>query len=158
MVTLSKSIGGYGFPLALTLFKPELDIWKPGEHNGTFRGNQVALVAAKAAIELTIKDNIEKEVRRKSKIIEDFLNKNIKPISKEIEIRGIGFIWGIDVKEEKLSNKIVKECFKNGLILERAGRNNCVVKIMPALITDDEILLEGLKIIENAIKKVYGDK
>ena len=38
MITLSKSISGYGMPLALTLLKPELDIWEPGEHNGTFRG------------------------------------------------------------------------------------------------------------------------
>ena len=54
MVCLSKSIGGYGMPFALTLIKPELDIWEPGEHNGTFRGNQLAIVAAKAGIEFMI--------------------------------------------------------------------------------------------------------
>ena len=155
IVTLSKSIGGYGFPLALTLFKPELDIWTPGEHNGTFRGNQVALVAAKAAIELTLKDNIESEVRRKAKIIEEFLNENIKPISNEIEIRGIGFIWGIDVKTDEMSKKIVKECFENGLILERAGRDNSVVKIMPALVIDDDTLKKGLEIVKKAVLKVF---
>ena len=51
MVTLSKSISGYGLPMSLVLIKPELDIFKPAEHNGTFRGNQMAFVGAKAAIE-----------------------------------------------------------------------------------------------------------
>ena len=46
MVTLSKSISGYGHPLALTLLKPELDIWEPGEHNGTFRGFAPAFATA----------------------------------------------------------------------------------------------------------------
>ena len=49
IVTLSKSISGYGMPMALTLFKRELDVWGPGEHNGTFRGNNPAFVTSKAA-------------------------------------------------------------------------------------------------------------
>lgn len=67
MVALSKSIGGYGMPFALTLIKPELDIWTPGEHNGTFRGNQLAIVAAKAGLEFMKENKIEEEVQRKEK-------------------------------------------------------------------------------------------
>ena len=56
VVLLSKSIGGYGLPLSLVLYKPELDIWEPGEHNGTFRGNQLAFVGGTAALHIgTIK-------------------------------------------------------------------------------------------------------
>src|SRR5699024_4563060 len=51
IVTVSKSIGGYGLPLALTFFRSDLDVWKPGEHNGTFRGNNPAFVTATAALE-----------------------------------------------------------------------------------------------------------
>ena len=51
IVTLSKSIGGYGLPMALVLIKPELDVWEPGEHNGTFRGNNPAFVTARVALE-----------------------------------------------------------------------------------------------------------
>ena len=50
IVCLSKSIGGYGAPLALTLFRPELDVWMPGEHSGTFRGLDPALVTGDAAL------------------------------------------------------------------------------------------------------------
>lgn len=153
IVVLSKSIGGYGMPFALTLFKPELDVWNPGEHNGTFRGNQLAIVAAKAGLEFMKNNHIEAEVQRKSKIIEKFLNEEIKPLNKNFEIRGIGFIWGIETHDGVLAKKISKECFKAGLIVERAGRGDSVVKIMPALITDEEILEKGLNILKETIKK-----
>src|SRR5690606_29528172 len=50
MVCLSKSISGYGLPMAITLIRPELDIWEPGEHNGTFRGISPAFVTAAESI------------------------------------------------------------------------------------------------------------
>ncbi|MGN1326802.1 MAG: diaminobutyrate--2-oxoglutarate transaminase [Clostridia bacterium] len=153
MVVLSKSIGAYGMPFALTLFKPELDIWTPGEHNGTFRGNQLAIVAAKAGLEFMKENNIEKEVQRKEKIVKDFLETQVKPLNKNFEIRGIGLIWGIETHNGALAKKISTECFKNGLIVERAGRDNSVVKLMPALTTDDETLEKGLKILKDTIKE-----
>lgn len=149
IVTLSKSIGGYGLPFALVLFKKELDIWSPGEHNGTFRGAQLSIVAAKAGLEYMLDNNVEKETQRKGKIVKSFLeeikSKNI------VDIRGIGLIWGIELKSEKQSKEVVTECFKNGLIIERAGRDNVVVKIMPPLVIEDENLVKGLEILKNAI-------
>lgn len=151
MVALSKSIGGYGMPFALTLIKPELDIWTPGEHNGTFRGNQLAIVAAKAGLEFMKENNIEKEVQRKEKIVKEFLENQIKPLNQNFEIRGIGLIWGVETHDGNLAKKISMECFKNGLIVERAGRNNSVVKLMPALTIDDETLMKGLNILKETI-------
>ena len=156
IVTLSKSIGGYGMPFALVLFKPELDVWKPGEHNGTFRGSQLSIVAAKAGLEIMLKENVEKEVQRKGEIIKENLTK-IKEINENFDVRGIGFMWGVDcnkVAPDVVSKAIVKECFDNGLIVERAGRNNDVVKLMPCLLADDETLKQGLKIFVNAVKTV----
>jgi len=156
MVTLSKSIGGYGFPLALTLFKRELDIWKPGEHNGTFRGNQIAMVSAKAGLEYFNDNNLEQETKRKGKIIEEFLNKNLKPLKENMEIRGIGFIWGIDVHDEKIAKQISIKAFEKGLIVERAGRNNEVVKVMPPLVIEDEVLNDGLNILKEVFEEVIS--
>lgn len=152
MVVMSKSIGGYGMPMALTLIKPELDIWKPAEHNGTFRGNQLSMVAAKAGLEVMLNEKVEKQVKDKEKIVKKYLEENIK--YDNVEIRGIGLIWGIDVHSEELSKKIVNECFNNGLILERAGRENSVVKIMPPLTIDNDTLLKGLEILSKAVDKV----
>lgn len=154
ILVLSKSIGGYGLPFALTLFKPELDIWSPGEHNGTFRGNQLSMVAAKAGLEFMLSNNIEAEVKRKEAIISDFLNKNIKRDG--VEIRGIGCVWGIDVGTDEKAAAISKKCFEKGVIIERAGRDNCVVKPMPALTIPDDLLMKGLEIIKEACDEVLS--
>lgn len=154
IVILSKSIGGAGLPFALTLLKPELDIWTPGEHNGTFRGNQLAIVAAKAGLEYMLKHQIETEVQRKAVLIETYLREHIP--SNIAAVRGIGMIWGIDVSNGTTSNRITKKCFERGLIIERAGRDNSVVKLMPALTMPDAQLIDGLNIICCAVREVLG--
>ena len=154
IVCLSKSIGGYGLPFSLVLLKPELDIWSPGEHNGTFRGNQLAMIAAKAGVEITVDENIEAGVMRRHQIVSDFLSTEI---SREgIDFRGLGLIWGVDVHDGTTATAIVKRCFERGLILERAGREGGVLKIMPSLVIEDEILIEGLGIIRESIADILG--
>lgn len=155
MVVMSKSIGGIGMPMAILLMKPELDIWKPAEHNGTFRGNQLSLIAGKASFDWLIDNNIEDKTMRKSKIVEKYLFKNILPLDNRIQIRGIGMIWGIDFS--KINNKkpeeIIEKCFANNLICETAGREGSVLKIMPPLIIEDELLTKGLEIIKDSAIK-----
>ena len=155
LVILSKSIGGYGMPLSLLLMKPNLDIFNPGEHNGTFRGFQLSMVAAKAGLEIMINNDVPKEVKRKEKIVENFLIKEIKPLlNNQQEIRGIGLIWGIDFNDSKLARSILDKCYEEGLIIELAGRGDSVLKIMPSLVIEDEILLNGLNIIKKAIIEI----
>lgn len=152
MVILSKSIGGAGLPFALTLLKPELDVWTPGEHNGTFRGNQLAMVAAKAGLEYMLEYQIEEAVQKKAGLMEHYLREHI-PADKA-KVRGIGMIWGIDVYRGEYSGAITKKCFERGVIIERAGRDNSVVKLMPALTMTEEELLEGLEVICGAVNEV----
>ena len=149
MVVLSKSIGGYGLPFALTLMKPGIDVFNPGEHNGTFRGNQLSMVAAKAAIEFIKDNNLEAETKRKEAIMRDYLTSNIK----NHEVRGIGLIWGVDMGDGKKCARVTDTCFANGLIVEKAGRDNRVVKLMPALTIPDDELLKGLKILCDAVNE-----
>jgi diaminobutyrate-2-oxoglutarate transaminase len=159
MVVLSKSIGGYGMPFALTLFKPELDIWKPAEHNGTFRGYQLSMVAAKAGLEFMLENHIEEQTREKGKIFEQTLRSEMKEVSDKIEIRGIGLFWGVDFSyyPDGTVKKIITEAFKNGLIFESAGRNDSVVKLLPPLTINEEEIKEGLSILKNAAKKVLAE-
>ena len=160
IVTMSKSIGGYGFPLAITLFKPELDKWTPGEHNGTFRGNQLAFVAAKAGLDYMLEHKIEDQVKAKSRIVEDYLTKEILPLDSRLQLRGRGLIWGIEfagIPVEGLADKIEARCFENGLIIEGAGRKNSVVKLMPPLIITEEELTEGMEIIKKSVIEVLAE-
>ena len=156
MVTLSKSISGYGFPMSLLLIKPELDIWEPGEHNGTFRGNQLAFIGATAALEYKGNINLEQDVKEKELFLKSYLAQQIAPISDKIEIRGIGMIWGIDVKNlggKSLAKTITSCCFEKGLIVEVAGRNSTVIKILPPLIIDMVTLQKGCSIIKEAFNE-----
>jgi diaminobutyrate-2-oxoglutarate transaminase len=151
IIILSKSISGYGLPLSLLLIKPELDKWLPGEHSGTFRGNQLAFVAGKAAIDKFWKNKtIEDEILQKERYVNEFLKKKILPIDKRLTVRGIGLIWGIDVtdfKDNDLSNKIIRRCFESGLIIEKVGRDDQVIKIMPPLTIEHELLERGCEIL-----------
>lgn len=159
IVTLSKSIGGIGFPMSLVLMKPELDIWSPGEHTGTFRGNQIAFVAAKAALEFASKESIERKVALASEIVAQFLAAEIVPLSDKIKVRGRGLIWGIDLQEAggaKFSKQVAMTCFENGLIIERTGREDAVLKILPPLTIEHTVLREGLKILKDAFIKNLG--
>lgn len=159
LVTLSKSIGGIGMPMALLLIRPDLDIWQPAEHNGTFRGNQLAFVAGKAALEYMLDNDLCTEVKRKEAIVEAFIKNEILPLDARLSYRGIGLMWGIDCEKlggDKFSKAVITSCFHKGLILERAGRDSCVVKMMPALVIEDELLLKGLNIVKEAFKEVLA--
>lgn len=156
IITLSKSIGGYGLPTSLVLFKPELDIWKPGEHNGTFRGNQLAFVAAVAALEYVELEHLPEKVMELEGLCFNFLQKEIPNLGSNIEIRGRGLIWGIDFSDygSQITKQIMDECFDQGLIIECAGRNDSVLKVMPPLTIEASILQEGLHILKKAIKLI----
>lgn len=160
MITLSKSISGAGLPMSLLLIREDLDIWKPGEHNGTWRGNQLAFVAAKEAILYNVNHNLNKEVIRKGKIVTDYIEKEILPISKKITYRGIGLVYAIDFSEfpTDTAKKISAKCFEKGLVIERCGRNSTSVKILPPLVIEDDLLLQGLEIIKKSIKEVIKNK
>lgn len=157
LVVLSKSISGYGFPMSLLLIKPELDLWEPAEHTGTFRGNQLAFVGARAALEYRENTNLEKEVKLKETFLQTFLNKEIASINNQISIRGIGMIWGIDLANfggASLAKKITSHCFELGLIIERVGRNDTVIKILPPLNIEIDTLQKGCSIIKEAFDKI----
>lgn len=160
IVTQSKSIGGYGMPFALVLIKPELDIWSPGEHNGTFRGYQLSMVAAKAGLEVMLDEHVEDKVRGQEKIIAQYMDEITALDPARVRTRGIGFIWGVDLyhcdPEGKASKQVLDLCFQNGLIVERVGRGNAVVKVMPDLLIDEATLRRGLDILKSAVAQVLG--
>lgn len=160
MVVMSKSIGGGGMPLTLLMIKPDEDIWKPAEHNGTFRGNQLSFVAGNAGLEFMLETGLETEVVRKGKIVEDFIVNEILPLDERLHHRGIGLIWGIDCDRlggDEFSHAVTAACFARKLVIERAGRDSSVVKIMPALTIPDEILMDGLTIVKEAFIEVLAN-
>lgn len=156
VITLSKSISGYGQPMAITLIKPELDVWKPAEHTGTFRGNNIAFVTATAALQVWEDEEIEAGVRARASIVHDELTQHVAPLHPGIELRGLGLMWGIDTNGIDPSGAWAKQvgqrCFADGLIIERTGRNDTVLKILCPLTIPEETLREGLGILAGAMR------
>ncbi|MDA8351666.1 MAG: diaminobutyrate--2-oxoglutarate transaminase [Firmicutes bacterium] len=153
IVCLSKSLSGYGVPFAVTLFRPDLDTWAPGEHNGTFRGHNLAFVAATEALRFWETDAFSREVQRKGDRVKAALQKIADKHPDLItQVRGRGLMLGMEFPKEGLADEVCSEAFKRGLIMETSGPNSEVVKLLPPLIIDDEGLDKGLGILEESIE------
>ncbi|MFW0796386.1 diaminobutyrate--2-oxoglutarate transaminase [Gordonia sp. CPCC 205515] len=156
IVTLSKSISGYGLPLALTLFRPDLDVWTPGEHNGTFRGNNPAFVTATAAIENYWRDDVlaQDVLAKGDRIHEAFteLGNRFDGLS----TRGRGMVRGLVFDEATAAGKVCASAFEAGLLAETSGPSDEVVKLLPPLTISHEDLNTGLEILTDSVKEVIG--
>lgn len=153
IVCLSKSISGYGLPMALTLFRRDLDVWEPGEHNGTFRGQNPSFVTATATLSFWADSRLEKDVIRKGEQIEQALGDVVDPLS-GVTNRGRGLIHGVAFDRPELAGAVCQEAFNRGLLLETSGPDGEVVKLMPPLTIDDDELTAGLEITAEAIEAV----
>jgi diaminobutyrate-2-oxoglutarate transaminase len=158
IVTLSKSLSGYGLPFSLTLMRPELDQWQPGEHTGTFRGNNLAFVTALEALKhYWSDDEFSLETKRKAKIVGDHFNKMAQTYTDAgVTARGRGMMWGLDVGSGDVSNDICAKCFEDGLLVETSGADDEVVKFLAPLVIADEELQEGLEILHRAVDETLS--
>ncbi|WP_020209902.1 aspartate aminotransferase family protein [Gilvimarinus chinensis] len=154
VICLAKGIGGWGTPLALNLVKPEVDKhWKPGEHTGTFRGQGLSFVAGTEAISYFEDENFLQEVVSKG---EKMLSM-IAPLEKtfaDVQVRGKGMIYGLDVGSGERAKEIVSACFADGLLVSACGSGGRVVKLIPPLTIPDSDLEEGLKTLIHHTQKV----
>lgn len=157
IVCLSKSIGGIGLPMAITLIKPEYDQWTPGEHNGTFRGNNLAFLAATEALTYWETDDFSENIMERADFLKDTAESIVEKYPElKAEARGRGLMQGIAVHVDGLAEEICAEAFKRGLIIETSGPKDEVVKFLPPLIIDEEGLSKGLEILEASIKHVLA--
>jgi diaminobutyrate-2-oxoglutarate transaminase len=156
IVCLSKSIGGYGLPMALTLIKPEYDIWNPGEHNGTFRGNNLGFVAATEAIAFWEDGTLELRIKEHSLSIRKFLERAAARYGGKIkEVRGKGMIQGLVFNNPDDAGRLCRKAFERGVIMETSGSRDEVAKLMPPLTIEKELLAEGMAKIEASLSEMY---
>jgi diaminobutyrate-2-oxoglutarate transaminase len=155
IVTLSKSLSGYGLPFSVVLIEPSIDAWLPGEHNGTFRGNNLAFVTATAALERWQKNEITPRVERFGKVVQGRLESIAKRhASLGASVRGRGFIWGLHCDTEGAARRVSQACFARGLIMETAGIDDGVLKFLAPLTIEEADLESGLDIIDQAAGEV----
>jgi diaminobutyrate-2-oxoglutarate transaminase len=156
IVCLSKSISGFGLPLALTLIRSDLDIWKPGEHNGTFRGINPAFVTGTAALRLYWQDQaLEHGTLAKGERIALALTELVRSVtSTSMRSRGRGLAHGLEFEYGELARKVSSMAFERGLLVETAGPDGEVIKLLPPLTATEAEIDEGLAILAYAVRTV----
>jgi diaminobutyrate-2-oxoglutarate transaminase len=157
IVCLSKSLSGFGLPFALTLLKPELDVWTPGEHNGTFRGHNLAFVTATAALEHFWSDaRLGEQVQERSAVARSALRSIAD--QRGVELRGRGLILGLAFADPAVAQRAAHYAFERGLLIETAGANGQVLKLLPPLTLSSDELAQGLDIIQQVVMRAQNEQ
>ncbi|WP_149183706.1 diaminobutyrate--2-oxoglutarate transaminase [Streptomyces sp. TRM49041] len=152
LVCLSKSISGIGLPMALVLVRPELDQLGPGEHSGTFRGNNLAFVAATACLDHWADPEFTARVRANAATLAGLLDElAVKFGHLGCAVRGRGLIRGLAFADDGLADRVSRAAFNKGLLVETSGARGQVLKIMPPLVTDEDGLRHGTGLLADAI-------
>ena len=157
IICLAKGVGGIGTPMALNLVKPELDDhWSPGEHTGTFRGQNLSFVAGKVAIDYFTDAQLMDAAKSKT----EFMKAQLQPLldmDPSIQLRNKGMIMGLDVGDGERAAEIVQKCFADGLIIASCGMGGKVLKLIPPLTIPQSDLSTGLAILLDATRQTMEE-
>ena len=151
LVCLSKSLSAYGLPLSLVLIKPEHDIWEPGEHNGTFRGNNLAFIAANEGLKFWQDNNFKENVNINIQLLEEMLCNIVIDTNNLVKLKGRGMIRGIEFQNDDIAKKVTAMCFNKGLIIETAGPKDQIIKLLSPINIKSEYLERGINILKENI-------
>ncbi|MFI1856148.1 aspartate aminotransferase family protein [Streptomyces sp. NPDC020480] len=157
VIVASKALSGMGLPVALILYDAALDTWEPGAHIGTFRGNQLAFAAGAEAVRIVRRDDVLANVRRRGVQVADRLGELIgNPWVREV--RGRGLMWGIELANPgdgrpatALAGEVQTYALRHGLIVERGGRQDAVVRILPPLNVTADVVDTACSILVEAV-------
>lgn len=159
LVALSKAISGYGFPMSLLLIRPDLDQWEPGEHTGTFRGNNVAFVtAAQALLRFWQDDQLRRQIERSH----DIVMGRLQALTAEaggptrLAVRGRGLLIGVETPSPAHNLRIARACFGRGLVIETCGGEREVVKLLPCLNIPEDVLQQAMDILCDSVREVLA--
>ncbi|MFD1984578.1 diaminobutyrate--2-oxoglutarate transaminase [Mesorhizobium newzealandense] len=154
IVCLSKSLSGSGSPLSIVLIRPDMDIWNPGEHSGTFRGNNLAFVTAGTMCKMWSERQFTAGVERTAGNLQRHLDRLVAKFPTCIEEkRGRGLMAGLKCRSQAVVGRVHDAAFQNGLLIESSGPNRDVIKVLPPITITDEELDHGIAILDHALQE-----
>jgi diaminobutyrate-2-oxoglutarate transaminase len=162
IVAMSKALGGAGFPISCIAYREEADIWPPGKHIGTFRGNVIAYAAGNAGLQFMVKNNLAMHSLQAGGLILSMLRELEKDSKIVGQVRGKGLMIGIEFVKDKdrkepapdLAKKVRTICHQNGLLIEIGGHYDNVARFLPPLVLTEELAKKGTDIFANAVEEV----
>ena len=159
VIVASKALSGIGLPVAVILYDKELDRWNPGAHIGTFRGNQLAFAAGAAAIDVIRRDGVLENVRERGAQLSQRLLSIAERSAWVAQTRGMGLMQSVELRDPatgasatELAARIQAAALGAGLVLERGGRDDCVLRLLPPLTITPELLDTGVDLLEQAFE------
>jgi diaminobutyrate-2-oxoglutarate transaminase len=153
VVCLSKSLSGMGLPLSLVLLRPDRDAWGPGEHSGTFRGSNLAFVTAAAALDFWTEREFRAGIADRTDAIERWIGRVVAEHPHlGLRPKGLGLMLGIEFPSGDLAARIARAAYEKGVLVELAGPEDEVLKLMPPLTIEPDVLGRGLGRLEDAIR------
>jgi len=154
IVCISKAFGG-GLPMSILLMKRECDTWNPGEHTGTFRGNNLAFVAAKVLLDYWRTDALSLQIKSHAVMIEKRLRQIMRDFGSACSaVRGRGMIWGLEFSNDSTASQVCRNAFERGLMVETSGARDHVVKLLPPLTISTDDLRLGLEILSDSVDAI----
>ncbi|EJT85475.1 diaminobutyrate--2-oxoglutarate aminotransferase [Pseudomonas putida S11] len=157
LITCAKSIGGFGLPMAIVLIRAGLDVWQPGDHIGTFRGNQLAFLTAQIALGYWRDESFLKLLATNCAAME-------RAVAGFAEIPGVasarcrGMIAGIDFGRGNVAfaKDAQQRVLQAGVLVDRCGPNGEIIKLMPPVNTPTDQLEEGLKAFGESVAAAFS--
>lgn len=160
IILLGKSLSGLGLPLSILLIKRKVDILKPGQHPGTFRGFNLSFVTATATLESywSHGSTLQNNIRLLSSKCNEFLTDICSSLPGSA-YTGRGMIWGLNCEENgKSASAIQAAAFKKGLLVECCGPQKQVIKITPPITISSEDLEIGMTRLAHAARAVRAKR
>ena len=162
IATMSKALGGVGFPISCITYKEKLNTFPPGKHIGTFRGNVVAYAAGSAAINFMVKNNLANHALDMGNKILSMLTDLKKESGIIGDARGKGLMLGVEFVRDQstkepsheLASEVRKLCHQRGLLIEIGGHYFNVARFLPPLIITEELVKKGFEIFADSVKDV----
>jgi 2,4-diaminobutyrate 4-transaminase len=160
VMTLSKALGGIGYPISAIAYDSELDGWKQGAHIGTFRGHQVAMAAGLAAIEVMQELDLAGHAAALGELTLGLLREEQDSLPSVGDVRGRGLMIGIEMVKDRdtkdpwseMAAQTRTECFQRGVIIEVGGHYGNVARFLPPLVITRALLLAGVEIFVESVR------
>jgi diaminobutyrate-2-oxoglutarate transaminase len=157
VIVASKALSGMGQPVAIVIYDEKLDVWAPGAHTGTFRGNQLAFVAGVETVRIVARDDVLGNVRARGEQIAARLAP-LSALPGVHDVRGRGLMWGVELAQPvdgrsvtDVAEQVQATALRGGLIVELGGRGDRVVRILPPLNVTSEVVDTACDILVEAI-------
>ncbi len=160
IMTMSKALGGIGFPISAIAYKENLDTWPGGKHIGTFRGNVLAFAAGCEALNFMVQNRLAEHALKLGRVMLSCL-KELEKDSKVVgEARGKGLMLGVELVRDKatkepapgLAGQVRAICHRHGLLIEIGGHYGNVARFLPPLILTEEMARKGIELFSEAVR------